>query len=59
MAKPETILGWHRKLIAEKFDGSKHYAYPGRPTVGQEITELIVGWHARIASEVTIESRER
>src|SRR6266481_1414859 len=22
-AKPETILGWYRKLIANKFDGSK------------------------------------
>jgi len=42
VAKPETILGWYRKLIAQKFDGSKHRAYPGRPTVGREITELIV-----------------
>src|SRR4051794_19205880 len=42
VAKPETILGWYRKLIAQKFAGSKHRAYPGRPTVGQEITELIV-----------------
>ena len=28
VAKPETILGWYRKLIAQKFDGSKHRAYP-------------------------------
>jgi transposase len=42
VAKPETILGWYRKLIAQKFDGSKHRAYPGRPTVGREITDLIV-----------------
>src|SRR5439155_27146455 len=42
VAKPETILGWYRKLIAQKFDGSKHRAYPGRPAVGREITELIV-----------------
>src|SRR3954462_8925723 len=42
VAKPGTILGWYRKLIAQKFNGSKHRAYPGRPTVGQEITELIV-----------------
>src|SRR4051794_21467572 len=42
VAKPETILGWYRKLIARKFDGSKHRAYPGRPTVGREITDLIV-----------------
>jgi putative transposase len=41
-AKPETILAWYRKLIAPKFDGSKHRTYPGRPAVGREITELIV-----------------
>src|SRR3954468_8660726 len=42
VGKPETILAWYRKLIAQKFDGSKHRAYPGRPTVSREITELIV-----------------
>ena len=42
VAKPETILGWYRKLIALKFDGSKHRAYPGRPPVGREIAELVV-----------------
>jgi hypothetical protein len=42
VAKPGTILGWYRKLIAQKFSGSKHRAYPGRPTVSREITELIV-----------------
>src|SRR5436305_5482635 len=42
VAKLETILGWYRKLIAQKFDGSKHRAYPGRPSVGREITDLIV-----------------
>src|SRR5213075_14942 len=29
-------------LIAQKFDGSKCRAYPGRPTVGREVTELVV-----------------
>src|SRR3954469_24827748 len=42
VAKPETILGWYRKLIAQKFDRSNPRAYPGRPTVGREITDLIV-----------------
>ncbi len=42
IAKPESILGWYRKLIARKFDGSKHRLYPGRPAVGQEVTELVV-----------------
>ncbi len=42
MAKPETIVGWYRKLIARKFDGSKHRAYPGRPAIRREIIELVV-----------------
>ena len=42
VAKPETILGWWRKLIAQKFDGSKHRTYPGRPRIGAEVEKLIV-----------------
>src|SRR5436305_11777821 len=42
VAKPENILGWYRKLIAHKFDGSKHRTYPGRPPLAGEIAELIV-----------------
>jgi len=29
--KPDTIMGWYRKLVARKFDGSKSRRYPGRP----------------------------
>src|SRR5467141_4066171 len=28
VAKPDSILGWYRRLIARKFDGSKNRAYP-------------------------------
>jgi putative transposase len=42
VAKPETILGWYRKLIAKKFDGSKSRSSPGRPRVDGEIESLIV-----------------
>ena len=41
-ARPDTILAWFRKLVAQKFDGSWHRLYPGRPPIGAEITELIV-----------------
>ncbi|MBV8831764.1 MAG: helix-turn-helix domain-containing protein [Acidobacteriaceae bacterium] len=41
-AKPDTILAWFRKLVAQKFDGSRHRRYPGRPPIGRKITELIV-----------------
>ena len=39
---PDTILGWHRKLIAQKFDGSQQRTSPGRPRIGQELEDLIV-----------------
>ena len=28
VAKPDTILGWFRKLVAQKFDGSKRRSCP-------------------------------
>src|SRR6478672_3063990 len=42
VAKPDTILAWYRRLIAQKFDGSSHRSYPGRPRLGREVSELIV-----------------
>src|SRR5215831_6112166 len=39
-ALPDTILGWYRRLVARKFDGSKHRS-PGRPRVERAIEELI------------------
>ena len=41
-AKPDTILGWYRKLIANKFDGSKFRRSAGRPKVDQETERLVV-----------------
>ena len=31
IVKPDTILGWHRKLVAQKFDGSQRRKATGRP----------------------------
>ena len=42
VAKPDTILGWYRRLVAQKFDGSKHRQYPGRPPVSSEVEALVV-----------------
>ena len=41
-AKPATILGWYRKLIANKFDGSKARRTHGRPRIDQEMESLVV-----------------
>jgi hypothetical protein len=43
---PETLLAWHRKLIAQKYDGSANRD-PGRPRTLSEISDLVV----RIAEE--------
>src|SRR5215472_3358384 len=42
VAKPDTILAWYRKLIAKKFDGSKHRRYPGTPKIEAKLEALIV-----------------
>src|SRR5712691_8270308 len=42
IAKPDTILAWYRRLVAQKFDGSKHRQYPGRPPVCCEVEALVV-----------------
>ena len=43
---PDTLLVWHRKLIARKYDGSQRRR-PGRPRVMEQIRELVV----RLAQE--------
>jgi putative transposase len=42
IVKPDTILTWYRKLIAQKFDGSQTRQSPGRPTIDEEIEALIL-----------------
>jgi putative transposase len=38
---PETLLRWHRQLIANKYDGSGNRG-PGRPRTAAEVEELVV-----------------
>jgi transposase InsO family protein len=42
IVKPDTILAWHRRLVAKKFDGSTPRKAPGRPRIAQELEALIV-----------------
>src|ERR1700682_934268 len=42
VAKPDTILAWYRRLVAQKFDGSKDGQYPDRPPVSSEVETLVV-----------------
>jgi hypothetical protein len=43
---PETLLAWHRRLIAKKYDGTANRG-PGRPPTSSEIAVLVT----RIALE--------
>jgi putative transposase len=47
IVKPETILAWHRTLVAKKPDGSSQRKAPGRPPVEAELEALVV----RLAQE--------
>jgi putative transposase len=42
IVKPDTILAWHRQLVAQKFDGSRKRQAPGRPTIAAELEALVV-----------------
>jgi hypothetical protein len=44
LVKPDTILAWHRKLVAKQFDGSVQRKAPGRPPVDQELEALVAPW---------------
>jgi putative transposase len=41
LVTPDTLLAWHRKLIAEKYDGSAKRG-PGRPRISNEIETLVI-----------------
>ena len=42
IVRPETILAWHRKLIAHKFDGSKKRSSMNGGLPGKTIEDLVL-----------------
>jgi putative transposase len=42
VAKPDTLLAWYRKLIANKFDGSRIRQRVSRPRMDEEAERLVV-----------------
>lgn len=44
---PDTLLRWHRRLVAAKWDYHQHRKSPGRPPLAAELERLIV----RLAQE--------
>jgi transposase len=47
IVSPDTILRWHRQLVAQKWDYSDRRKAVGRPRISKEIVELVL----RIARE--------
>ena len=41
VAKPDTLLAWYRKLVANKFDGSRIRQRVGRPRIDEEAERLV------------------
>src|ERR1044072_790963 len=41
LVSPDTLMRWHRRLVAQKWDFSKRRR-PGRPGIMREISQLIV-----------------
>jgi hypothetical protein len=48
IVKPDTLLGWHRKLVAEKFDGSEQRKPVGRPRVDKKLEDLVGLGHMKV-----------
>ncbi len=42
LVQPETILRWHRKLVAKKWDGSRSRRGPGRPRMAEDVEAMIL-----------------
>src|SRR5215470_578246 len=42
IVKPDTILAWHQKLVAQQCDGSQQRKGPGRPRVAPALEALVV-----------------
>jgi putative transposase len=63
LVTPDTLLAWHRKLIAQKYDGSERRG-PGRPHTRPGLEALVVrmaeenrGWgYRRIQGALSIRS---
>ena len=58
VVKPDTLMGWYRRLVARKFDGSKSRRYPGRPRIDGVVRRWSCAWPERIRAGVMTELSE-
>src|ERR1700724_3655083 len=60
LVTPDTILRWHRLLVARKWDYSaRRQKNPGRPALSHEIQDLVVRLAGRISAGAMIVSKAR
>ena len=59
VANPDTILGWYRKLVAAKLDGSRQLRLPGRRGSPRRSSVWWFGWREKIPVGATTGSWER
>jgi putative transposase len=53
LVTPDTLMRWYKRLIAQKFDGSKPRRQLGRPRVAEEIERLVVRMAEELSSAFT------
>ena len=56
---PDTILRWHRELVAAKWDYSQHGKILGRPPASAGVVELVLRMARETRAGATIASRGR
>jgi len=59
VAKPDTILTWYRRLIAEKFDGSSTGSIQAAPRFNRKWKPWWCEWHERTLAGAMIASSVR
>jgi len=42
LATPDTLIRWYKRLIADKFDGSKKRKALGRPRISEEVEQIVM-----------------
>ena len=53
LVTPQTLLKWHRKLIAKKYDSSGVRRRVGRPPAAEALRNLVIKMIAKIARNCT------
>ena len=59
LVTPQTLLAWHRKLLAKKYDSSGVRRKVGRPPTAEELRNLVIRMAGENRGWVTRGSEER